>query len=93
MFKNFKENHLAIDKWYHRAACLFMSFAIAGVATTLGMSVIPAAITAVGTATIAGIIKESFDKKRGETFDWYDLLADVEGAVVGTVVGCLAGLN
>ena len=93
IFKNFKENHLAIDKWYHRMACTFIGFVIAGITTTLGVGVITSAILAVGVTTIVGIIKESFDKKRGEEFDLYDLLADVEGAIVGTALGCVVGLN
>lgn len=93
MFKNFKQNHLAIDKWYHRIACTFISFVIAGIMTTLGVGIVTSAILTVGVTTIVGIIKESFDKKRGEQFDLYDLLADVEGALVGTTLGCVLGLN
>jgi len=57
---------LAIDKWYHRIACTFISFVIAGIMTTLGVGIVTSAILAVGVTTIVGIIKESFDKKRGE---------------------------
>jgi uncharacterized protein YfiM (DUF2279 family) len=94
MKESIRQNHLAEDKWFHRGFSGFISMAVTGVMTTFGVNVLLSCIVGFFAAFLCGVGKEVYDaSQEGGKWDWYDLLADVEGAVLGTILGVLTGTH
>ena len=66
-----------LDKIYHAISCLVITLI-----TALFLNWWIGLILAV----LAGILKEVYDAKWGTGWDWYDILADMLGVVLGVGV-------
>ena len=80
------------DKWYHRMAGFMIAMAVGILLSCLPLEWASwvKALTAFGVATLIGVAKEVRDMRRpGNHFCWWDLLADMEGAVLGALFAWL----
>ncbi len=77
---------IALDKCTHFLACY-------AVTMTVGINSTPEIGALIGLAV--GLGKEAYDKRPGGSgWDWYDVVADVAGVIVGYVVlNCIRWLK
>jgi hypothetical protein len=94
MKESIRQNHFAEDKWAHRIFGGFISVVVTGAMITFNVNVVLSCIVGFFAAFLAGVAKEVYDAAQEDgKWDWYDLLATVEGAVLGTILGALTGTH
>lgn len=80
------------DKTLHFLACGVIAAVMAAVMLLTGATTLQTAVAAIGTSMAAGLAKEYGDRCAiGNHWDWYDLAADLAGAIIGTAIA--AGLG
>lgn len=85
---------LSTDKIKHFAACLAISAFTAMILDAAGSTLLPCLIGSLLCGISAGAGKEYGDSKCSENFwDWWDILADVLGAVAGSFFSLLTLLS
>lgn len=74
---------IPVDKYIHVVVCIIIAGLIAHL---LPFPKLISAVVAVVTTLAIGVAKEFYDKKDYGLFDWNDILADVCGALIGTII-------
>ena len=74
------------DKILHFALSMAITMAVIWLCAPLGT--LFAVLTAIGVCALLSVIKEIYDcnKENPTGFDWYDLLADALGMIVGVSI-------
>jgi uncharacterized protein YfiM (DUF2279 family) len=80
---------IEVDKWMHFNLVMLISFIITEILKVCNLGCAYSLIAGFAFGTAVGIIKELWDKKNGEKFDWMDIKADVFGATIGAIMGVL----
>lgn len=76
------------DKWMHFCVCLILTLGIfaIGYALNLGkMALVPAVVV----TALIGVCKEIYDKKKTGLFEQGDILADMFGIMVGSIIALI----
>jgi hypothetical protein len=90
-----KQNHFGFDKWLHRICGFAIGAVVTGILIPDGVAVLTASAIGFAATVVAAFGKEFiYDKliKKGNV-DWYDILATVEGGLLGVGFGIPTGLN
>lgn len=88
-YRKVYSDHLALDKGVHRMVCFTISIIATCIAANCGMPQLFSMIIGLIFGMTLGILKEIIDVKRGkskECWSWYDILADIEGSLLGSIL-------
>lgn len=77
---------IGLDKVLHFISCLIITAIVFAGLYFTGLSNILCVLGGFIAAMIAGFAKEFYDKKRGEIFDWKDIIADFTGAAISSII-------